>query len=542
MTWAHGIVENGEHVAYPDHDAGTRGALEGAPEIPYTWNFYTHQSPVRLQYVARLNGIELPPIAEPFTYCELGCGNGVTANILADSLPQGSFYAVDINPAHIANAESMAKEAGLSNITFFQDGFGGMLQRRLPKFDYITLHGVWSWVDDGVRREALAVIDKFLKPGGLVYVSYNCLPGWAPLIPVWRMMQTKMASADGDALNKARAGLAYLKRLLDGDAPYFKKNPAAGKYVSRLLRRDTVRVVHALGTNAFEPMYFGDVAKDMASIGLSYCGSAKIEKNHVDLTTPSRFIDLIEDAAGPIDREMERSVITNEKFRRDVYCRGRAPIDPDARYKLYADTVVGGTVDASEVTREFELTRRNLRLSDKIYDALIPALVAGRCSISEVCALPSMTGYGARQITEAIHRLILGGQFEPFAAPAPEFGTPARFRIASTLNRLLLEKRLIEDGQCYLASPVLGRGLRVNLIRGLLLLAGDAVGLDRAAEYVVSALEAAGSDWPGGRKGSAAPGSRRAKIETELAEFRVRWLPLLLRFGIVEPAPESARR
>ena len=70
--------------------------LEGyVLDAPYTWSFFDFQGPVLMSYIARLNGIEPPAIDEPFTYCELGCGNGVTTNLLAAALPQGDFYGVD---------------------------------------------------------------------------------------------------------------------------------------------------------------------------------------------------------------------------------------------------------------------------------------------------------------------------------------------------------------------------------------------------------------------------------------------------------------
>ena len=45
------------------------------------------------------------------TYCELGCGYGLTTLILAASNPQMSFVGVDFNPTHIvaANGRSLIR-------------------------------------------------------------------------------------------------------------------------------------------------------------------------------------------------------------------------------------------------------------------------------------------------------------------------------------------------------------------------------------------------------------------------------------------------
>ena len=52
----------------------------------------------------------------------------------------------------------------------------------LPDFDFIGLHGIWSWVSDKNRQVIVDFIRRKLKVGGVVYVSYNTQPGWAPMI------------------------------------------------------------------------------------------------------------------------------------------------------------------------------------------------------------------------------------------------------------------------------------------------------------------------------------------------------------------------
>ncbi len=67
----------------------------------YTWGFYADQSPVLMNYVARVNGVDMPPVERPFTYLELGCGNAMTSNILADALPPAALTPAT-PPIHLA--------------------------------------------------------------------------------------------------------------------------------------------------------------------------------------------------------------------------------------------------------------------------------------------------------------------------------------------------------------------------------------------------------------------------------------------------------
>ena len=82
-------------------------------DAPYTWSYFEYQSPLLMSFVARLNGYEMPDLAKPFTYCDLGCGNGVSVFLLASAYPQGQFYGVDFNSEHIENARAIAQKAGL---------------------------------------------------------------------------------------------------------------------------------------------------------------------------------------------------------------------------------------------------------------------------------------------------------------------------------------------------------------------------------------------------------------------------------------------
>jgi len=58
-----------------------------AKDTPYTWGYYGELSPIFLNYVSALNGHHPIPIEDGFSYCDLGCGFGVTANGLAQLFP-----------------------------------------------------------------------------------------------------------------------------------------------------------------------------------------------------------------------------------------------------------------------------------------------------------------------------------------------------------------------------------------------------------------------------------------------------------------------
>lgn len=116
-------------------------------DTPYTWGYYGELSPIFLNYVCALNGHYPVPIEKEFSYCELGCDFGVTTNGLAQLFPQGQFTGIDFNEKHIDAAHELAEESGISNVDFKALDFNELAAANLPQYDFIVLHGVYSWVD-----------------------------------------------------------------------------------------------------------------------------------------------------------------------------------------------------------------------------------------------------------------------------------------------------------------------------------------------------------------------------------------------------------
>ena len=146
-------------------------------EVLYTEHFFRELSPAWLNYVAVQSGCQPRPLDPGFTYMELGCGLGQTVTLLAGAYPQGRFYGVDFNPAHVDWGRRYAGQAGIGNVEFLERSFLDLTSQEVPECDFIVLHGVYAWVGPAVRAGIQRIIRERLKPGGLVYNSYNCLPG-----------------------------------------------------------------------------------------------------------------------------------------------------------------------------------------------------------------------------------------------------------------------------------------------------------------------------------------------------------------------------
>src|SRR6478735_4426142 len=116
-------------------------------ELDYTYGYYRELNPAFLDFVALCSRRASPDLSEPLAYCELGCGHGYAVNLLAAANPDIEFYANDFSPPQIAGARAVAREGGVSNAHFSDASFQDYIEDpELPQFDFICLHGIYSWI------------------------------------------------------------------------------------------------------------------------------------------------------------------------------------------------------------------------------------------------------------------------------------------------------------------------------------------------------------------------------------------------------------
>src|SRR5476651_1447934 len=152
-------------------------------------------------------GLQAPEIA---TACELGCGQGVSIGIHA-AASTTQWFGTDFNPAHIAFARTLSEASG-ADVRLYSDTFVDFADRAdLPDFDFIALHGVWSWISDRNRAAIVKFVRRRLKPGGVLCISYNALPGYTAIEPIRHLL----AEHIGIAGNKGRPIVERIAAALD---------------------------------------------------------------------------------------------------------------------------------------------------------------------------------------------------------------------------------------------------------------------------------------------------------------------------------------
>lgn len=439
-----------------------------------------------MSYAAGLRGFPAPDPSGHFCYCDLGCGNGVTVNLLAASFPEATFYGIDFNPEHIANARALAQKAGLENVTFLDASFSEMLSYELPNFDYIALHGVYSWVNGEIRQQIRDVVDRFLNPGGLLYLCYYTHPGASELVPLWKMLQAYMSNLEGGIVTKAKTALDALIEARDAGSRFFRENPYADRYLDKLKKRDTRFFVHEFCNGAFEPQFFSDVANDFAALGLEYAASAKLDRNKTANLVSSRFMAHIDAAGDQIERETRKSFIRNESFRWDIFAR-RASGQPEFPV---GDLYLGPRAALSDLQGELAVGRREIDLDSEPIRSVLGVASQGGSTIDEVISHSELSAFPSAEIEAAIHDLIAGDSLQPYLRPGAK-GTPQKgtiFTFSHAVNRAFIEDSLFSEGKVYVASPVTGSAMRLSFINGLFAMMSDGAPLHKVPGLVLQRL------------------------------------------------------
>jgi SAM-dependent methyltransferase len=310
-------------------------------DVAYTSNVYREATPSWLALTALLFAQRPPDLARPFRYADLGCGNGMTAVVVAATCPHAEVWGFDFNPAHIETARTWAAAAGLTNITFVETSFADLAARdagALPEFDFIVAHGVLSWISPANQRLVIEIIGQRLRAGGLASVTYNVTTGWAAMQPLQTLMH-QIAQARPERADLALPAIFdQLTQLKDGGAKYFTVNPAVEARLDSLRNQDGRYLAHELLNADWHPLMAATVMDAMAAAKCQFLGSATLTENYDAVSQPPAMLPLIAAVTDPRLRETLRDLGMAQAFRRDVYRRGMVPLQP-AEHAALLDAV-----------------------------------------------------------------------------------------------------------------------------------------------------------------------------------------------------------
>lgn len=435
-------------------------------DIGYTYGYYTELNPLRIR-LAFLNAGLVPP--ETGAACELGFGQGMSANLhAAASLVQ--WFGTDFNPSQAAFAQELAT-VSQAGVRLFDQAFDEFCQRPdLPDFDFIGLHGIWSWISDQNRAVIVDFIRRKLKVGGVLYISYNTQPGWAAMVPMRDLLteHAEVLGADGAGIvSRIDSALAFAEQLLEARPQYATANPQIEKRIEQIKEQDRNYLAHEYFNRDWSPMSFARMGQWLAPAKLQFACSANY-LDAIDMINLSaeqqQLLDSIPDTGF---RQTVRDFCVNQQFRKDYWVKGTRNLSGLAKSEALQQERLLLTQPRDEVALKISGNLGEATLQENVYGALLDQLADHRPKTLGQLAqsLPQLTTH---QLLEAA--MVLTGTGALHAAQPPETVTQAK-KSCAALNRHLMDKARSDGQLCFLASPVTGGGIVVSRFEQLFLLA-----------------------------------------------------------------------
>jgi predicted O-methyltransferase YrrM len=485
-------------------------------DVPYTYGVYRELTPAVLSFAALVACVAAPDANGRLTYCELGCGQGYSANVVAAANPNVEVHANDFNPVHLQGARALAAAAGTRNVHFYESSFAEFAaDGGLPDFDVIALHGVYSWINADNRRHIVDFIRDRLKIGGLVYISYNALPAYAAVLPLRRLLADRADAEAGPTVARIDQALAYAEQLAAANAAFFRPGSGIPEVLKNIKDSGRDYVAHEYFNRDWTAFYHADVAADLAEAELTYIGPADLLNAVDDLNLTAEQRALLATAATATERETLRDYIVNQAFRRDIFVKGAVPLSPDEareRWLRMRFVLANGRAD---VPMSVKGVLGEAALREDVYAPLLDGLANGARSVAQLVSNPAIAALGWGRLRQALTVLVGSAQLQP---ALDEAGDAARLAGTRAFNRAVIERARSSDRWRFLTSPITGGAVSLGRISQLFLLAHEDGVADPPA-FVWETLQAHGVSL--------------TELRSLFVVFNEKQVPLLRSFGLL---------
>jgi len=410
-------------------------------QVAYPSRPFQQTHPSRMALPAALFGLEFAPVATA-RVLEVGCGEGGNVIPLALSYPHATIVGFDLAETAIAAGQRTIDSLGLGNITLktldiLEAGAD------LGQFDYIIVHGVYSWVPEAVREGVLRLIDACLAPDGLAFVSYNALPGCHLRLLVREMVMHHLRGVKGfeARLTAARAFLhLFLANAPDNDPT----TVAIKTYCRSMLDRDPRVLFHDELGPVFQPFYLSEFVTEARRWGLDFLAESEGVWWREELF-PSARGKAVEGLVGsdPVALHQYLDFLTARVFRQSILRRADRGVDRIVDHDRVRNLWITGSVrwpDAavdldSLAPMRFEFaTGAAISLDTPVLKRALCAIGAAWPSAVAIADLPD-----APDVREGLLQLFCAGHLELAVAPPPFALAPSPRPTSSPLARLQLD-------------------------------------------------------------------------------------------------------
>ena len=437
-------------------------------DIGYTYGYYPELNPLRVQMAFLEAGLVFPKVGAA---CELGFGQGVSVNAhAAASITQ--WHGTDFNPAQAGFAQELAQATG-AGAKLYDEAFDIFCARSdLPDFDYICLHGIWSWVSDENRHVIVDFIRRKLKVGGVLYISYNVQCGWSSMIPARDLMtqHSEVMSAPGqNILGRIDSALDFMDQLMATSPAFARANPQLVDRFKQMKGLNRNYLAHEYFNRDWAPMPFSKMAEWLEAAKLTYACSAH-PMDHVDIVNlTDQQQTLLKQVPDAVFRETVRDFCTNQNFRRDYWVKGARRLNTLEQGIAIREQTVVLVKEISSINLTIKAGQGEVTMQEAVYKPILNALSDYRPkSVSQIEQLVKDKNVSFAQLRQAM--LILAG-IGAICAVQDEAVVSKAKKQTDKLNAYFCDKAYFSDDLPYLVSPLIGACIASSRTERLFLLA-----------------------------------------------------------------------
>lgn len=431
-------------------------------DIGYTYGYYAELNPARLNLALLNAGLACPEIKNA---CELGFGQGLSVNLHA-AASNVNWYGTDFNPSQASFAQELAQASG-ANCHLFDEAFEQFCSRTdLPDFDYIGLHGIWSWISDANRHAIVDFVARKLKVGGVLYISYNTLPGWAPMVPMRRLFTEHaevMAAPGRGIVSRIDAALEFTEKLMATSPMFARANPPVIERLKKIQEQNRHYLAHEYFNKDWEPMHFADMAAWLEPAKLTFGCSAHYLDHVEAINLTNEQLAFLNEIPDIEFRQTVRDFMVNQQFRRDYWIRGPRRVSPLEQAEALRKQRVILVTPEKDVSLKAQGSLGEANMQEAVYKPILKVLADQKAhslaSIEESLKKNGHPDILFAQIIQACLILIGKGDLAP--AAQDDVSSSVK-KLTDRANQFLMNKARSSADISYLASPVTGGGLTMG--------------------------------------------------------------------------------
>ncbi|MEP6678023.1 MAG: class I SAM-dependent methyltransferase [Betaproteobacteria bacterium] len=300
-------------------DTSNAALAERYDAIPYAAVPHPLTTPDRLATVAAFLGLEPAPVAQA-RVLEVGCSDGANLIPMAAALPGAHFVGCDLSARAIAAGQRTIDALALSNVTLVHGDLGA-LSPSLGSFDYLVAHGVYSWVPPPVRDALFALAQDRLAPKGVMFVSYNALPGARVRQAAWDVLHY---GTDGiaDPRERLAAARRLARAVADGARSLYDGDDALRTAFRAIAQKSDSELCHDDLAVPNDPVWFHAFVAHARRFGLDYLADADLHTMSAAGIEPDARAYL--GTLDPLAREQHLDFVRLRRFRQSLLCRADA--------------------------------------------------------------------------------------------------------------------------------------------------------------------------------------------------------------------------